>query len=120
MYECRAILVHLLEIDHEFGRVVFREGEHLRAEERDDMVRDHVDRLGLEVRVVDTKVGVEPVDLVRDQLARDESLTMQIASVSSRIRVNTRVRTKLKNTQNVREGHECSTQIMAIRDEMRR
>ena len=74
--EGRAVsgLIDLLEVDHELRRVVLGVREHLRAEERDDVVGDDLHGLGLEVRVVDAEVGVEPVDLVCGKLPRDEAL----------------------------------------------
>lgn len=76
MYERRAlsVLIDVLEVDDERVRVVFRVGEHFCAVERDDVVCDCAEGLGGEVVVVDPEVGVEPVYLVRDELARDEAL----------------------------------------------
>jgi hypothetical protein len=48
--------------------------ENLSAKEGDDMVRDDLDRLIPEVGVIDAKVGIKPLNFVRDELARDESL----------------------------------------------
>ena len=74
--ERRAVsaLIDLLEVDHELRRVVRGVREDLRAEDRDDVVGDDLFGLGLEVRVVDNEMGVEPVHFVRDELARDEAL----------------------------------------------
>ena len=72
-----AVLVDVLEIDDELGRVVFRVREDLGAVERDDVVGDDLDVLGREVVVVDAEVGVKPVHLVCDEFAGDEALHVQ-------------------------------------------
>jgi hypothetical protein len=38
------------------------------------MIRDDLNRLVTEVGVIDPEVGVEPLDLMRDKLPRDETL----------------------------------------------
>ena len=68
------VLVDLLEIDNELAGVVLRVSEDLGAEERDNVVGDDLDRLGLEVGVVDAEVSVEPVDLVGYEFTGDKAL----------------------------------------------
>jgi hypothetical protein len=80
MDERRAVLVDLLKVDHELRGVVFREREHLGAVESDNMVRDHVNGRAREVRVVDPKRGIEPVDFVRDEDRRDEALSRDVCT----------------------------------------
>ena len=72
-----SVLIDLLEVDHELRGVVFGVREYLGAEEGDNMVRDDLDGLGLEIGIVDAKMAVEPVDLVRDELAGNEALKME-------------------------------------------
>ena len=72
-----AIIIDLLELDKQLRRVVFGVREHLGAEEGDNMVRDDLDGLGLEIGIVDAKMAVEPVDLVRDELTGNEALKME-------------------------------------------
>ena len=48
-----ARLIDLLKVDHQLRRVMLGVCEHLRAKERDDVVGDDLDGLGLEVGVVD-------------------------------------------------------------------
>ena len=72
-----SVLIDLLEVYHKLRRVVFGVREHLGAEEGDDVVRDDLDGLGLEIGIVDAKMAVEPVDLVRDELAGNEALKME-------------------------------------------
>lgn len=55
-------------------------GENLCSEEGDDVIRDYWDGLITEVSIVDTQLGVEPVDFVRDELSRDETLRMDFPS----------------------------------------
>lgn len=69
-----AALIDLLKVDHELRWVVFSVREHLRAKERDDVVGDDLHGLGLEVGIVDAQMSVEPVDLVRDEFARNKAL----------------------------------------------
>lgn len=67
MDERRArVLVQLLEVDHQFRWVVLGVRKNLRTEECNNVIRDHVDGLGLEIRVVDPEVRIEPVNLVCD------------------------------------------------------
>ena len=49
------------------------------------MIRDGGNGLRGKVVIVDSQVRVEPVDLVRDELARDEALGVCVASVPSRV-----------------------------------
>lgn len=78
MNESRAILVDLLEIDHEFAGVVLGICEDFRTKKRDDVIGNDLHRLGLEVGIVDAEVGVEPVHLVHDKFARNEALVNPI------------------------------------------
>ena len=66
--------VDLFEVNDEFGRIVLGICEHFGAEEGDDMVRNDLDGLVSEVRVVDTKVCVKPLDLIRYEFAGNEAL----------------------------------------------
>ena len=72
-----ARVVDPLKVDDERARVVLGVSEDLGAEEGDDVVRDDLDGLGLEIGIVDAKMAVEPVDLVRDELAGNEALKME-------------------------------------------
>ena len=54
--------------------------ENLCAKESDDMIRDYWDGLVAEVSVVDAQLGVKPVDFIRDELSRDETLWMGFPS----------------------------------------
>jgi hypothetical protein len=74
--ECGAISigVDLFEVDNEFGRVMLGIRKHFGAKEGNDMVRDDLDGLVAEVGVIDTEVGVKPLDLVRYELAGNETL----------------------------------------------
>lgn len=74
MDERCALVVELLEVNHELGWVVLCVREHLRAEKRNDVVTDDVDGLGLEVGIIDTEMGVEPVHFVGNEFAWDETL----------------------------------------------
>lgn len=69
-----SFLVDSLEVDDQLVRVVLGVGEHFGAEEGDDVIGYDGRGFVLEIRVVDAEVGVEPVDLVGDQFARDETL----------------------------------------------
>jgi hypothetical protein len=55
-------------------------GENLCAKEGDDVIRDYRDGLVAEVIVVDTQLGVKPVDFVRDEFSGDETLRMGLPS----------------------------------------
>lgn len=72
-----AVLVDVLEIDHELRRVVLSEGKDLGSVEGDYVVCDHVGRLGHEVGVIDAEMRVEPVNLIRNEFARNETLDRQ-------------------------------------------
>jgi hypothetical protein len=74
MDEDGAVLVDLLQVDDELGRIMLGVGENLCTEESDDMIRDHWDGLVAEIRIVDAQLGVKPVDLVRDEFSGDEAL----------------------------------------------
>lgn len=69
-----ALLIDALEIDHELVGIVFGVCEDLGAEEAEDVIRDYIAGLVLEVGVVDAEVGVEPVDLASNELAWNEPL----------------------------------------------
>jgi len=49
-------------------------GEDFGTKEGDDMIRDYLDGFIAEVSVVDTQLGVKPVDFVRDEFSGDETL----------------------------------------------
>jgi hypothetical protein len=80
MDEDGTVLVDLLQVDDEFGRVVLGVGEDLCTKEGNDMIRDYWDGLIAKVSVVDTQLGVKPVDFVRDEFSRDETLWMGFQS----------------------------------------
>ena len=69
-----SIGVDLFELDDKFGWIMFGIGQHFGAKEGDDMVRDDLDGLILEVGVVDTEVRVEPLDFIRHELVGNETL----------------------------------------------
>jgi len=71
-----ALIIDLLEVNDELRRVMFGVGENLGAKESDDMVRNDLDSLVKEVCVVYAEMGVKPVDLVYDKLARDKALSV--------------------------------------------
>jgi len=50
--------------------------EDLGAKEGNDMIRDYWDGFVAEVSVVDAQLGVKPVDFIRDEFSRDETLRM--------------------------------------------
>jgi hypothetical protein len=74
-----SLLVDPLEIDDKFVGSVFGECEYFSTKERDDVIGYYRYGFVLEVSVVDPEVRVEPVDLVRDQLARNEALGPDIS-----------------------------------------
>lgn len=74
MDERRALLVDFLEIDDELAGIMLGVRQDLRTKERDDVIRDDISGLVLKVGVVDAEVGVEPVDLVSYELARNKPL----------------------------------------------
>jgi hypothetical protein len=78
--ECGAVSlsVDLFEVDDEFGRVMLGIRKHFGAKEGDDMVRDDLDGLVTEVGVIDTEVGVKPLDLVHYELAGNETLRSNV------------------------------------------
>lgn len=76
MNEDGVVLVDLLQVNDELGRIMLGVCENLCAEESDDMIRDHLGGLVAEVSVVDAQLRVEPVDFVRDEFSRDEALQM--------------------------------------------
>ena len=55
---------------------MFGIGQNLGTKEGDDMIRDYWDGFVAKVSVVDTQLGVKPVDFVRDEFSRDETLRM--------------------------------------------
>jgi hypothetical protein len=48
--------------------------EYFRSEEANDMIRDDLNRFVSEVGVIDSEVSVEPLDLMCNELPRDEPL----------------------------------------------
>lgn len=74
MNKCCALVVYFFEIDDEFGGVMLRVCDDLRAKQRDDVIRDDAKFLVLEVGVVDAEIRVKPVDLVGNEFPRDKSL----------------------------------------------
>jgi len=74
MDEDGMVLVDLLQVDDELAGIVLGVGENLCTKEGDDMIRDYLDGLTAKVSVVDTELGVKPVDFVRDEFSWDEAL----------------------------------------------
>lgn len=68
-------VIDALEIDDKLVGIMFSEGEYFGAKEGDDVIRYDRWRFVLEIGVVDAELGVEPVDLVGDELAGDEALS---------------------------------------------
>lgn len=69
-----ALVIDSLEIDDQLARIMLGVREDFGTKEGEDVIRYHRDGLVLEVRVVDAKVGIEPFDLVGNELARNETL----------------------------------------------
>jgi len=76
MNEDCAVFVDLLQVDDEFRRIMLGISENFRTKEGDDVIRNYWDGLVAEVSVIDTQLGVEPVDFVGDELSWDETLRM--------------------------------------------
>ena len=74
-----AVLVDALEIDDELAWIVLGVGHDLRREEGNNMVRNDLAGFALEVRVVDAKVCVEPIDLASDEFAGNKALDTVLA-----------------------------------------
>ena len=74
MDEDGMVLVDLLQVDDELGGIMLGVGENLCTKEGDDMIRDYLYGLVAEVSIVDTKLGVKPVDFIRDELSWDKTL----------------------------------------------
>jgi hypothetical protein len=72
------VLVDLFQVDDKFGGIVLGVGENLCAKEGDYMVRDHWDGLIAEISIVDTQLGVKPVDFVWDEFSWDETLELSV------------------------------------------
>lgn len=70
----RALLVNLLEVDDKLVGIVLSIRENFGAEEGDDVLAYDIAGLALEIRVVYAEMSVEPVDLVGDEVGRNESL----------------------------------------------
>lgn len=68
------LVIDPLEVDHELVRVMLSIRKDFGAKQANNMVRDHCRRFILKIRIIDTKVRVEPVDFVRYELAGHESL----------------------------------------------
>ena len=68
------VLVYLLEIDDKFTWVVLGICEDFRTKECDDVIRNDTGFFVLEISVVDTKIGVKPVDLPWDELPGNKAL----------------------------------------------
>jgi len=69
-----ALFIDLLEINNKFAWVVLSVCKDFGTKESDDMVADDFTRFVLEVGVVDTEIGVEPVDFVGHEFLRNETL----------------------------------------------
>ena len=76
MNESRALALRIngIKVNHELGRIVLSVCEYFGTVKGNDMIRDDLHSLGGEVSVVDAKVTVEPVDLVRNELSRNKAL----------------------------------------------
>jgi hypothetical protein len=68
------VLVDLFEIDNEIGWIAFCVCNDLGPKQCDNVVGDNLYSFVLKISIVDTKVIVEPSDLARNELARDEAL----------------------------------------------
>src|SRR6266404_5427246 len=68
------IRVNLFEVNDQLVRVMLCKRKDFGAKKGDNMIRDDLDRLVAEVRVVNTEVRVKPLDLIHYELAGDESL----------------------------------------------
>ena len=78
MDEHGTILVDLLQVDDEFCGVVLGVGENLCTKEGDYMIRDDRDGLVAEISIVDTQLGVKPVNFIWDQLSRYKTLQSRL------------------------------------------
>ena len=88
MDEDGMVLVDLLQVDDELGRIMLGVGENLCTKEGDDVIRDYLDGFVAEVSVIDAQLGVKPVDFIRDEFSRDETLRwVSIKRLSVRQRV---------------------------------
>lgn len=87
--KCGAISfgVDLFQVDDQLGWVVLSISEYFRAVEGDDMIGDDLDRLITEVRIVDTEVSIEPLNLMGDQLTGDKPLSVREVSTLAWLRV---------------------------------
>ena len=76
MNESRAIsfVVYPLEVNHKLIGIMLSISKNFGTEERDDMIRDDLWGFVLEIGIIYTEMGVEPVDLVGDELSRYETL----------------------------------------------
>ena len=76
MDECRAIshLINPFQIDDQLAGIFARVRHDLRAEQGDYMVGDDLLGFILKICVVDSQIGVEPVDFVFDEFLRNEPL----------------------------------------------
>lgn len=71
------ILVDFLKVDYEFAWIMFRICHDLGTKQCDYMIRNDLDGLVLEIGIIDTKTRIEPVNLARDEFARDEALDVR-------------------------------------------
>lgn len=69
-----SFFVDSFKVDNKLGGVVLCERQHFGTKESDDVIGYHGGGFILEISVVYAEMGVEPVDLVGDQLAGDETL----------------------------------------------
>lgn len=72
-----SFFVNPLEIDDEFVKVVLRVGEDLGSKKCKDVISYHRWRFIVKICVIDAELRVKPVDLIRDQLVRNESLVIR-------------------------------------------
>lgn len=85
MNECRAIaaLVDLLQVDNKFRGIMFGVRHYLGAEEGNNVVGNDLAGFILEVGVVNTEVGVEPIDFASNEFTRNETLNIESANKSA-------------------------------------
>lgn len=68
------LFIDLFQVDDQGAGIALGVGEDFGAKEGDDMIRDDLSGFVLEISVVDSEVGVEPMDFAGDELSGDEAL----------------------------------------------
>lgn len=79
MDENGTILADLLQVDDELGGIVLGVRENFCAEEGDDMIRNYWNRLIAEISVIDTQLGVKPVDFVWNEFSWNKTLQCRVS-----------------------------------------